>query len=394
MRTARLIAASFRLAWSPSSRPVILCLIVFSLLLPLITAFFVPKPVESLPSASISLVSDETDNDLLDTLQSEFQKIDLVDTVYIDSLQDAAARLENGETLLYMDFPDGFFVDSITAMKREPVEIVLNEDMPVEGEYFARMADEITVTLVELESAYFAYADLLRPFFATPEALQNHLDLTLFAFLMRLLTRNRLVTSLDAPQFDIVAFVAASLLVVLVLFAGLLPLFFTSRDDKLGVSARFLASGFSDWQIQAARLLSGLPFVLLVMVPLFVVAVTVYGFALTWPTVLAALLLYTVQALLSMLAARIGTRSVAPVLLAFGLMFVHMLFGGVIYPEELLPRAVVSFGQYLPAAAAHRVAFTTFAEYQAGVTLTPLLYAVPVLALLLVITGPRRRRLA
>lgn len=396
MRTVRLIAASFRLSWSPTARPVIACLLVFALILPVAALLLVDpgRSEQNLPSVRLSIVTNEFGNDMLETIQTEFEKIDLIDAVYTESREDAERRLKQNETLLYIEFPSDFFVDSLAAIKREQVNIVLNEQMPVESEFFARMADEITVTVVDLASAYFAYADLMRPYFPSPEALQRHLDLILLAVLMRLLTRNRLVTSQDAPRFDIVAFVWATILVILVLLAGLLPLFFAIRDDRLGLTARFLSTGLGDGQIQFARIVAGLPFAVLAVLPLLILTVTIFGFALPLTLLKSLLVLYIAQASIALLAARFDTESTGPVLLAFGLTFLHLLAGGVIYPAELLPPAVRSVGAFTPAAQTHALAFAVFSGKDSSMS-TRLIGGTMLLALLLLITGRlRRRRLA
>lgn len=319
-------------------------------------------------------------------------KIDLIDMVYIDDIEAAKSRLARDEILLYMLFPDGFFVDSLAALKRDAVTIVLNPNMPVESEFFSRMADEITVTVVDLESAYFAYADLVRPFFVDEAALQRHLDFVLVGVLMRLLTRNRLVTSQEAPQFNLIAFIFASLLVVLVLFAGMLPMFFAGRDDRGGLTARFLASGFSDHTLQLARTMTGLPFVILSLLPALLIFTLSFQMPLSVELGIALLLLFFCQSFFSLICARLGSRNMAAPLAAFGITFLHMLLSGVIYPRELLPKIVTRIGSILPAANAHEIIFKNFAEDTRHTYMTPLLVAVIVLFLFLILSKKMRRR--
>ena len=360
--------------------------------MPLLAIVALPPRENNMPTANLSLVSTEVNHDMLNTIYEEFSKIDLIEHVYIDDLETAMARLEQDETLLYILFPDGFFVDSLAALKRESVTIVLNPSMPVESEFFSRMADEITETVVELESTYFAYADLVRPFFKDEASLQLHLDFVLVGVLMRLLTRNRLVTSQEAPQFDLIAFVFASLLVVLVLFAGMLPMFFAGRNDRGGLTARFLASGFSDATIQVARTITGLPFVILSLLPALVMIAISFALPVT-PKVLTTLfLLYLCQAFFTLLCSRLGSRNMAAPLTAFGITFIHMLVSGVIYPQELLPQSVASVGSYLPAAKAHMILFATFANYASTPTLSLLFSAAIMLFGVLLLSRKRRGR--
>ena len=394
MRTLQLILAEIRLAVSPNARPVILFLLVFSLLLPIAALIAIPPQEEVMPSVNLSLVSTEVNHDMLNTIHAEFTKIDLIENVYIDDVETAKERLKRDETLLYMLFPDGFFVDSLAALKRESVRIVLNPSMPIESEFFSRMAEEITVTVIELESAYFAYADLVRPFFKDEAALQLHLDFILVGVLMRLLTRNRLVSSQKTPQFDLFGFVFASLLVVLVLFAGMLPMFFAGRDDRGGLTARFLASGFGDGRIQAARTVTGLPFVILSLLPALIVFAASFALPLTFDVLAGLFLLYLCQAFFTLTCSRLGSRNMAAPLTAFGITFIHMLASGVIYPRELLPEAVASAGSFLPAANAHRIIFDTFAAYTSKVTLLPLLIAAFLFLLILLLSKRLRGRIA
>lgn len=366
MRRLELIRAQFRLSFSPSARPLLIGLLVFSLVLPIVTMLLVPPSETTLPLVSMAIVSNEADNDVLQTVVSEFGKIDLIKSVSLFSNeQEAAAELERGNILLYMAFPQNFFIDSLAALKRDTVKIVLHPDMPVEGEFFARMTDQITISVVDVAAAYYAYADLIQPYYTSETALNRHLDATIFGLLLRLLARNRLVTSQDAPKFDLVAFAFASILVVLVLFAGLLPMFFAKRDDQLGLTARFQASGFHLFTIQISRLITGLPYAGIALLPLLLIMNLSLGYPLT-PTLLCNLvLLYLVQGTLALALTALSKDATTPVLVTFGITLLHMLLGGTIYPQELLPKALRGLVAFVPAGIVHENAFASATAYEA-----------------------------
>lgn len=380
MRLLELIRAQFRLSFSPSARPFLIGLLIFAVVLPTVTLILVPPSDATMPLVSIAIVSKEVDNEVLQTVVSEFAKIDLIKSVSLFSNEhEAKEQLERGDILLYIAFPESFFVDSLAALKRDTVKIVLHPDMPVEGEFFARMTDQITISVVDVASAYYAYADIIRPYYTSEKALNRHLDTTIFSLLLRLLARNRLVTSQDSPKFDLIAFTFATILVVLVLFAGLLPMFFANRDDQLGLTARFKASGFHPLTIQITRLITGIPYAALALLPLLLILKLSLGYTLPLALLFNLLLLFLVQGALALTLTGIGKEAATPTLIAFAITLLHMLLGGIIYPQELLPKAIRGFVTIVPAGTVHESAFAHFTSYEAPNGTVHLLAALAIL---------------
>ncbi|MDD7401119.1 MAG: ABC transporter permease [Eubacteriales bacterium] len=366
MSFLRLIAAEWRLVMAPSSRQFVLLLLIFALVLPLSALFLNQDTQASLLQADMSLVTEES-HPLLDYTVEELQNHPLVGKVYVDDPATAEEHLREGEVVILVKFPPNFFATVGNIAKREQVQIVLSPYLKVESEIMARFFDAVSKTITRNSASYYAYYNLAEPFFLSPTLLSAHFTQRTMQMVSRIFEGTEEDTHTDHPRFNMEAHIIASFFVILATFAAFLPLIFTIRDEDNGLCARFLSLGISRAELLLAHLICGLPFLILSSIPVAAVAGRVFVFSLPPELFLVILLLYlgTGALLLTLhsLWPRLGKGSLY---VGYWLIFALLLLGGVIYPNDLLPRGVRIVAQAVLTAPAHSSLFMHFAQDSAG----------------------------
>jgi hypothetical protein len=297
---------------------------------------------------SLSIVDD--DKSLISyTLADQFADLSVVDQIYVESLESARQRLSQNDILLILVIPQGFYEATVQGGERPSLTVYLNEHMPTESGLFVRMLNNMAASITALQSAIFTYHDLALPLYSDPS---QYNDISIQAgtnLVFKLVGRQSILAVDDRSKLGTVQFVVSSLLCVLAMLTGLLPLLGVQRERRHGLHERLVLAGIRWWQSILAKQTIGLLWLIAGFAPILAGLERFYPTMQFWPAVAAILLLYWITSLLAQGLAYLEPPGDIVILLAWMGLFLFLVLGGCIYPWELLPAWLQNIGLLSPA---------------------------------------------
>lgn len=345
-------------------------------------------PSEFLIEASIV---DEDQSILGDMIALYFEDIRLIKAIHRDTLPQAMERLQAGDILVVVHLPAGFMSESVTGTPKQPVELWFNPKMQPEAFQVGVLIDQHAVAFDYLYSSIFGfqklYVDLGGDEDLSWEKATSHTLNVVTAYL----DRNRFTTDTDLFKVNILVHTLAGLLIVLSILPAMGVLAATTRIRGTSYEDRMLiACGYGP--LMTARLLAGLVWWTLLVVPLLFVlytggiAVSVFKMAL----LLLSLYLFTAFVMLAL--GRIKAPGISLFQAGWLILIFLLVMGGVLYPVSLFPVWLIQSARYTPAYPVMQTVYQALFAHEAIagsdilVVLRPL---VPAFALALVL-GRRR----
>jgi hypothetical protein len=281
-------------------------------------------------------------------LVDEITSTGLIEHVYVEPQDTAQQRLAANETLLAIVFPDQYFEIGLRSEERPPIQIYLNDRMPVEAALFVRYMNAMASNVKGVQSAYFSFAANMRPMFSDDETYDRIMEVAAINSIFLFLGRQSVVEIDDTNKLNTVYFVVSSVICLMTMQTGLLLLIQIQQERRRGIQARLLLTGISWWQPLLARQLTGLLFLMIGCLPLLSALFSIFPDTARLTVILAVLGLYWITALLTQAIGYIG-KPTELVLLGTWLGIVAlMLLGGCIYPEQFLPAFLRAAGKGMP----------------------------------------------
>lgn len=328
--------------------------LVFLLIIPL-TIFFLrglpllnEEDLQVFTQFSISLV--EEDQSMLSQLiKDQLSEIEILEQVHLDTRQEAGERLAADEILLIVIIPTGFLEQTMAALPREALEVVLNPNMPTETAMFVQFINDLARSITSIQAAYFAYTDLAKDLYEESDIYYKMLEATFLRLFLKALGRHAAVEQGQVLHFKKEVFVLSSLLCILTLLLALLNFLIVQQEKKSNILERQLAAGISWWEQLLARQLASTIWLLAGMAPVLGLIARLFPQFQPAQAVLAICLLYWTASALAQAYSLFGTASESKIIGAWLLAFFFLLLGGLIYPLQLLPEWLIPFSRLSPA---------------------------------------------
>jgi ABC-2 type transport system permease protein len=310
---------------------------------------------------SLSLVDD--DHSLISyTLIDQFSDLDVVKNIYVESLESARQRLAADEILLILVVPANFYEDTVSGTKRSSITVYLNERMPSEAAIFARVLNNTAGSVTAMQSALFAYQDLIGPLYADPADLSDAIELAATNMAFRLVGRQSILQVDPSSKLSTVFFVLSALSCLLAMLTGLIILTSVQQERRLGLRERLILAGVSWWQPMLAKQLIGLLWLIAGFAPLLAALFQLYPHLQPGPVLAAVILLYWIMSLLAQILGLLGRPGETMLLAAWLGLFGLLLIGGCIYPWQLLPDWLQSIGLLSPARWGYQLIYRSLAQ--------------------------------
>ena len=144
-------------------------------------------------------------------------------------------------------------------------------------------------------------------------------------------------------------FVAATLLSLFAMLPALLVLMLVQQEISSGQHARLLAANVPWWKLHLAKTIIGLIWLLAGLIPMALVSRDFIPQLKLWLVLAALVPLYLTTSFISIALAYRSHRTESVMLTAWMLLLAFLLFGGAIYPRQLLPEWMVTLQPVSPA---------------------------------------------
>ena len=306
-------------------------------------------------------VVDEDRSMISESIVDQLGGISTLDHVYVETMAQARARLDAGETLLILYIPAGFY-----ALARDPgqssgIEVWFNNRMPTEAAVFVRFLENAADSVSASKAALFAFEDEVRKLISDEQAIRDENDAAAIALVLRLVARKALVHVEAAAKLDTGLFILSALTCLYTLQTTLLLLPLVRRERASGVHDRMLLHNVPWWKPALARTLVGMIWLAAGVAPLFAVLFRALPILSPVIPVAAVILMYVTGALLVQAWAPIAGRDDTALLAAWTAMLGLLLLGGCVYPLRLLPEWLRNLSILSPARWAFSALYNAFA---------------------------------
>lgn len=312
-----------------------------------------PEDTESGPPAlfePVSLSIVDLDQSVISyTLIDQFRSLEAVDTLFTESMDEAAARLERGEILLILYIPDQFYEATRQRLSASGLTIYLNESMPSEAAILTRMLNNAAESVVGIQSAIYTYQAGAEPLYDDPAELWQQIEAVAVTLAFRLVGRKSVISTLDSQRLRTVPQVISSLATLLAMLCSLLLLPQIRQEKESGLHVRLTLAGIRPWQSALARQSMLMLLTAALLLPFLLILSNMMALK-PWPlTGLILLLAGTATAALMIGLASLSPPGDGTLLAAWLLLIFLLLAGGCIYPESLLPGWLNIAGHLSPA---------------------------------------------
>ena len=282
-------------------------------------------------------VVDEDNSIISYTVIDQFRSLDVVGTIYVESLEEALDRLSREETLLTLLIPAGFYEETRLGLDRSGMTVYFNEKMPVEAMVFRRMLNHAAASVVGIQSAIYAYQDAIMPLYDDPADVWIQAEAASVDLAFKLVARKSILDIKETSQLNEVDFVVSALSTLFAAITSLLVLMHIRYERQTGLHERFLTANVSLPAMTAARQVVWLIWLSAGLLPLLTVLSGFYP-NMRYATLYAALVFAGLAFSGWIMAFAYSTQlHESHMLAAWLLMLVLLLCGGCIYPHALLP---------------------------------------------------------
>jgi hypothetical protein len=155
-----------------------------------------------------------------------------------ESFEPGAYPLEEGETLLLLHIPAGFYARARDPGETAGVEVWLNDRMPTEAMVFVRFLQNAADSVSVSKAALFAFEDEVAQLFPDAKTRRDESDAAAIAIILRLVARKSIVRIREAEPLDTGLFILSALTCLYTLQTTLLMLPLVRRERANGVYDR------------------------------------------------------------------------------------------------------------------------------------------------------------
>ncbi len=282
-------------------------------------------------------VVDEDNSIISYTVIDQFRSLDVVGTVYIESLEQALGRLERDETLLTLLIPAGFYEQTRQGLDQSGMTVYFNDKMPVEAMVFRRMLNHAADSIVGIQSALYAYQDAIIPLYDHADDVWIQAEAASVDLAFKLVARKSILDIRVTTQLNEVDFVISALSTLFAAITSLLVLMHIRYERQTGLHERLLTANVSLPALAGARQLIWLLWLSAGLVPLLAVLSSFYPdihFVTLYTTLVLAGLAFSGWMMVFAYKTQLHESHL---LAAWLLTLALLLLGGCIYPHALLP---------------------------------------------------------
>ncbi len=288
-----------------------------------------------------------------DVISSEYV-LSLVDIKFVSSVSEGISMTENGEAAIFIYIPAGL-IDQLYNREQATISLWVSPDYYFEAALFLPITNSIVDGFnriqFALDTLYFRAMDE----FPNNFVWEHYYDLTLLIGL-RVMNRpvlfdiegiNPLGRFLPIEYYTSAIFAFFTGL-------GLIPLCgYNAKDFTSATISRGLAVTRCRYQYLFARIISGALYILLVALPMLIVGILIVGMDIAFGGSLMALFGVTIISALcfSSLAVLFGLilpKGDNAVWLGFYFILFMALLGGIIFPDDYIPKAFLILGRFSP----------------------------------------------
>ncbi len=315
---------------------------VFVALMLLVTIFLVANIQGSQDQINIYdpvelSVVDNDDSYLSHSLISQFEAVEFVGTVHVDSMDMASRRLDRDEVLLILVIPDQFYEQTVNGLMRDALTVHLNDRMPAESTVFVRLLNNTKTSIEAMQASLFAGQDLIRPLYDNEADYLAKREFAMIDMSFRLLGRRTVVDVDTSGKLNTVSFIISSLTSLLAMLTALQALLQVSQERRLGMHQRLLVGNVPWYQPILGKQLVGLLWLVTGFAPLLALLASFYPELPIVRLALPLMLLFWITAMLCQAVGYLAKPAETTLLGAWLGMLALMLLGGAIYPYQLLP---------------------------------------------------------
>lgn len=270
-------------------------------------------------------------------IRTQLSELETIGNVYLDDMETAQNRLEANQILMIIELPEDFYEQALVQDHRDSINIWLNEQMPAESNLLARLLDDAANSISSVQAALHAYQEELRLVVEDEQLFQKYSEAATLDVAFKLIQRNNMVIIEQEARMRQVWFVVAALLSLFAMLPALLVLMLVQQEISSGQHARLLAANVSWWQLHLAKIVIGLIWLLAGLVPMAFVSRGFLPQLRLLPILGALIPLFLSTSLICIALAYRSNRTESVMLTAWMLLLAFLLFGGAIYPWQLLP---------------------------------------------------------
>lgn len=294
----------------------------------------------------VSVVYEETGFTTLAIIR-QLEDFEVISQVYVDDLNRARQRLAANEILMIIELPVDFTDENMAS--GQFVVVYFNEHMPAEANLIARMLNQALASFVSVQAALTAFQQQLRPVIVDDDLYGRYLEAAMLEMSFGLIRRGELVPLDKSVRLKQFWFVVSSLVSLFAMLPALLVLMLIQQERLSRQHERFLIANVSWWKLHLAKILIGLMWLLLALLPLTVFVRQILP-QLTWQILfLAVIPLYLIAALFCISLAYSSRHSEATLLIAWLIFMAALIVGGAIYPYQLMPQWLLYLMPFSPA---------------------------------------------
>ena len=296
---------------------------------------------------SISIV-DLDESVISYVIRTQMSELETIENVYLDDMDTAQKRLAANEVLMVIE-PEGFYEQAVSQDHRDSIKIWLNQQMPAEANLLARMLNHAADSISSIQATLHAYQEELRFVIEDDQQFQKYSEAATLDVAFKLIQRSSMLVIEQEARMRQVWFVAATLLSLFAMLPALLVLMLVQQEISSGQHARLLAANVPWWKLHLAKTIIGLIWLLAGLIPMALVSRDFIPQLKLWLVLAALVPLYLTTSFISIALAYRSHRTESVMLTAWMLLLAFLLFGGAIYPRQLLPEWMVTLQPVSPA---------------------------------------------
>ncbi len=328
---------------------------------------FSPLPVSLVVASSDPLSS---------VVIRQLDEIDVVSEIYLDDLSTAQGRLARHEIIMLVELPENPLENTL---EPKTIRVYFNNHMASEANMIARMLNQALAGLKTVQASLRVYQEGLKPLVDQDSRYQQYVTAAVVELSFAFINRGDLVPldqSLRLKQFWSVV---ASLISLFAMLPALLVLLIVMKERISGRHERLLLAGVSWWSLHLAKIMIGLMWLMLALLPLTLIVRQMLP-QLSWQIIFSAVIpLYLTAALFCLTLAYRSRRGEAVMFTSWLAFMVAMLVGGAIYPYQLMPPWLLQLRPFSPVSWSFNLLYRSLYGYPAEWG-SLILFAVPLLA--------------
>ncbi|NLW11343.1 MAG: ABC transporter permease [Clostridiaceae bacterium] len=282
-------------------------------------------------------------------IRTQMSELEMIENVYLDDMETAQKRLAANQVLMVIELPEGFYEQAVSQDHRDSIKIWLNEQMPAESNLLARMLNHAADSISSIQATLHAYQEELRVVIDDDQQFQKYSEAATLDVAFKLIKRGSMLVIEQEAHMHQVWFVSAALLSLFSMLPALLVLMLVQQEVSSGQHARLQVANVAWWKLHLAKIIIGLIWLITGLIPMAFISQEFMPQLNMWLVLASLIPLYLTTSLLCITLAYRSSRTESILLTAWMLQLAFLLFGGAIYPRQLLPDWMITLQPLSPA---------------------------------------------